>query len=414
MGNLRKNQVVAAAWRPSLILSSTMSVLELWKSSPGLLEGKTAKQILAISGNGKLAEDGPTSSEFRALIAELPSAVLAKYALDCLEEAFVDSGLVLQDIVNEMGVRLGLQVTRGRYRGRPGVVGNDGLWTLPSGHRIVVEVKTTDAYRIDLNVIAAYRATMVGRGEVNESQSSVLIVVGRIDTGDLEAQIRGSRHAWSMRLLSVDALIRLVTLKESLEDPESLRRIHQILVPREFTKLDEIVDLVFSTAEDAKSGDDNSPVAAVAPKVQPSDGDRKFTPVAFNDACAVRIGSHLQAHLIKRSRALYSTADDSIRVVCSVSKAYDTTRPGYWFAFHPHQKEALISAKTGYVGFGCGSPELTLLIPVSTFAPWLEGMNVTSLETKSYWHVQIHIEGGKLVLTRRKGQPKIPVDEFRI
>ena len=49
-----------------------MSVLALWKSSPGLLEGKTAKQILAISGDGKLVEDGPTSQVFRALLAELP------------------------------------------------------------------------------------------------------------------------------------------------------------------------------------------------------------------------------------------------------------------------------------------------------------------------------------------------------
>jgi hypothetical protein len=49
-----------------------MSVLALWKSSPELLQGKTAKQILAISGNGKLAEDGPTSLELRALLAELP------------------------------------------------------------------------------------------------------------------------------------------------------------------------------------------------------------------------------------------------------------------------------------------------------------------------------------------------------
>lgn len=381
---------------------------------PELLEGKTAKQILAISGNGKLAEDGPTSLELRALLAELPSEVLAKYALDCLEEAFVDSGLVLQDIVNEMGVRLDMQVIRGRYRGRQGEVGNDGLWTSPTGHRIVVEVKTTDAYRIDLNVIAAYRAAMVSRGEVKEDQSSVLIVVGRIDTGDLEAQIRGSRHAWSMRLLSVDALVRLVKLKENLEDPESLRRIHQILVPREFTKLDEIVDLVFSTTEDAKASDESSTVPAAVPKSQPSETDRTFTSVAFNDACAVRIGAHLQAPLIKRSRALYSTPDDSIRVVCAVSKAYDRTRPGYWFAFHPHQKEALMGAKTGYVGFGCGSPSLTLLIPISTFSQWLDGMNVTSLETKTYWHVQIHDESGVLTLIRRKGQPKVNLDGFRI
>jgi hypothetical protein len=392
-----------------------MSVLALWKSSPGLLEGKTAKQILAISGDGKLVEDGPTSQEIRALLAELPSSVVAKYALDCLEESFPDSGLVLQDIVNEMGARLGMRIAHGRYRGRPGVSGHDGLWTLPSGHRIVVEVKTTDAYRIDLNVIAAYRNSMIRAGETSEDDSSVLIVVGRIDTGDLEAQIRGSKYAWSMRLLSVDALVRLVKLRESLEDPESLRRIHQILVPREFTKLDEIVDLVFSTAEDAKGADEERGGAtSVSAPTQAVDVEPKLTPVAFNDECAVRIGARLNAHLVKRSRALYSTADDSLRLVCAVSKAYDSSRPGYWFAFHPHQRDALLAAKAGYVGLGCGSPRLTLLIPISTFNQWLDGMNMTSLETRFYWHVQIHDESGRLVLVRRKGQAKIPLDEYKI
>ena len=315
-----------------------------------------------------------------------------------------------------MGARLGMQVAHGRYRGRPGVSGHDGLWALPSGHRIVVEVKTTDAYRIDLNVIAAYRNSMIRSGETGEDDSSVLIVVGRIDTGDLEAQIRGSKHAWSMRLLSVEALVRLVQVKESLEDPESLRRIHQILVPREFTKLDEIVDLVFSAAEDAKGAEEGPGVAAIALSTPTpvAGAERKFTPVAFNDQCAVQIGAHLHAHLVKRSRALYSTVDDSLRVVCAVSKAYETTRPGYWFAFHPHQKDALVAVKAGYVGLGCGSPSLTLLIPISTFSQWLGGMNVTSLESRSYWHVQIHDESGKLLLIRRKGQAKISLDEFRI
>lgn len=80
----------------------------------------------------------------------------------------------------------------------------------------------------------------------------MLIVVGRQDTGDLEAQIRGSRHAWDIRLISVDGLLRLMTLKEELEDPRTLQKIHNILFPMEFTKLDEIVNLVFSTAEDIK------------------------------------------------------------------------------------------------------------------------------------------------------------------
>ncbi len=68
--------------------------------------------------------------------------------------------------------------------------------------------------------------------------SSVLIVVGREDTGELEAQVRGSRHAWDMRLISADALIKLVELKEGAGDPETGRKICSLLAPMEYTRLD--------------------------------------------------------------------------------------------------------------------------------------------------------------------------------
>jgi hypothetical protein len=404
-----------------------MSILALWKTSPNLLQEKTAKQIIAISGDGKLTDGGVTSSEFRALLSEVPSTLLAKYATNCLEESFPDSGMVLQDIVNEMGTRLGLRVEHGRYRGRAGLIGNDGLWTLPTGHKIVVEVKTTDAYRIDLNVISGYRTELIRTDQTSEKTSSALIVVGRIDTGDLEAQIRGSRFAWSMRLLSVDSLIRLVQLKESLEDPESMRRIHDILIPREFTKLDGIVDLVFSTAEDVKSVDDE-PISrdsssggrtekkrnTIVESAVDADIAVKLTPVAFNDQCAARIGASLSIALVKRSRALYSSPDDSLRVVCLVSKAYAEGKADYWYGFHPHQRETLAEAKNGYVAFGCGSPELTILMPFEKFLPLLDGMNTTNKDGRYYWHVQIYEEGGKLILLRKKGQTQVSLEEFRI
>jgi hypothetical protein len=128
--------------------------------------------------------------------------------------------------------------------------------------------------------------------------------VGRSNTGDLEAQIRGSRYAWDMRLISVDALIRLLSLKESVEDPDTVRRIHEILIPREFTKLDEIVDFVFSTAEDAKETDELPEVTG--PPKEPRVPRPKAAPVAFNDLAAKRVSDRLTIPLLKRTRAYFS------------------------------------------------------------------------------------------------------------
>ena len=40
-----------------------------------------------------------------------------------------------------------------------------------------------------------------------------------------------------MRLISTDALLRLLGLREGLEDPALVPKIHATLFPKEFTKL---------------------------------------------------------------------------------------------------------------------------------------------------------------------------------
>jgi hypothetical protein len=300
-------------------------------------------------------------------------------------------------------------VTDGRYRGAGGQIGNDGLWRLADGRTIIIEVKTTDAFRIDLNRIAAYRKELSKSGSIVEDESSILIVVGRSDTGDLEAQIRGSRYAWDMRVISVDAFVRLMLVKEEVEDPETLKRMHELLIPREFTKLDEIVDIVFSTAEEAKQVE----TVEVAEPGDTENRTPKFHPVAFHDACVTRISKYLNRTLLKRSRATFTSPDGVFVLICAVSKLHeDTKHPNYWFAFHPHQKDTLAGGSEAYMAFGCGSPETVLLIPFRDFEKWIEGMNITQREDRFYWHVQIFGGSEGYTLVRRKGQPRIPLNEY--
>jgi hypothetical protein len=160
--------------------------------------------------------------------------------------------MVLQDLVNELGRRLDYKVTSGRYQGTSNTIGYDGTWTSPEGHTIVVEVKTTDAYRVSLDTIATYRDRLGAKGQIL-SPSSILIVVGREDTGELEAKVRGSRHAWDIRLISADALIKLVQLKEDTDAPDTGRKIRSLLAPMENTRLDQMIDVMFTTAKDVKT-----------------------------------------------------------------------------------------------------------------------------------------------------------------
>lgn len=398
-----------------------MALIDLWRDSRAQISNKHVQQIVAFAGDGKLADGNASSSEFRAFLAQIPSDMLVRYTTECLTNSFQSSGLVLQDTVNEVGTRLGFQVTPGRYRGVAGQLGFDALWTSADGHSIVVEVKTTDTYRIDLNTIASYRRGLIRAGTISEEHSSILIVVGRDDTGDLEAQIRGSRHAWDVRLISTEALVSLLAVKEEVEDPQIQNRIHSVLRPREFTRLDEIVELLFSTAEDIKQEQ------VVADEVSEGDDDDeheqgsyrerkpKFVPVAFHDACIRRIEKVLGTSLLKRSRATFAATDKDLRLICAISREHTRSgTPSYWFAFHPHQGDYLSGSGNSYVAFGCGSEYQLLLIRYTDFEPWLEGMNETTTKDRTYKHVSIFRVSNHFELVRRQGWPRIDLTSYLV
>lgn len=390
-----------------------MALLDLWTKSPDQLQDKQVNQLIAFAGGGKLLDESPCSAEFRAFLARVPSKNLARYAEQCLGESFDGSGFALQDIVNEVGARLGATTEPGRYRGTSRHSGLDGLWRFPNGHAIVVEVKTTDAYSINLNTIAEYRRTLLSSGSITEENSSVLLVVGRQETGNLEAQIRGSRFAWNIRVISVDALMRLMFIKEDVEDPALVQRIHNMLIPREFTRLDAIADLLFSATEEVKQDEASSEVEEIG-EPERSEGP-KFTPVAFHEACVKRIQAKLGVALIKRTRAGYSTPDKTVAIICSVSKEHNVDlNPNYWFAFHPHQQDFLKQHATAYVAFGCGSSKRVIVIPYTTFEPWLASSWTTTKEDRTYWHVVIYRKDGTYTLRLRKGRKPIDLTSFAL
>ncbi|MCB2211957.1 hypothetical protein KQI52_07580 [bacterium] len=384
-----------------------MPLLDFWKASKEELSEKELKQIMPLAGGGKLLDGSDASLEFRDFLDYIPSELLVKYANDCLSERFNDSGLALQDIINQIGIRIGMDVNYGKYRSK-----HDGLWRLPNGNAIVVEVKTSDTYLTDLTPIVKYRKELISKGEVLLESTYMLWVVGEENTGGFEAQIRGSKYAWDMRVISVSSLCRLMLLKEDVDDPNVVNQIHEILIPREFTKLDNIVDLLFTTAKEVQYGDieDAEEVEENADVVE-----KKFTPVAFHSSVIEVIRKRLTENLIKKSKSTYYSKVEDVGVVCIVSKTHKPdTNPNYWFAFHPHQEEFLMSVSKGYIALGCGSPEQILLLPSKEFVAWIKESWMTESKERIYWHVVIYKEGESFIMHRKKGSGSIDVSEYLI
>jgi hypothetical protein len=339
-------------------------------------------------------------------LSEVSSEKLGEYIRQCLAGKFERSGLVLQDLVNELGRRLDYAVENGRYQGIPSASGHDGLWRGPEGQVLIVEVKTTDAYRISLDTIANYGTRLRNEGTL-DTAASILLVVGRQDTGELEAQVRGSRHAWDIRIISAESLVKLVTLKEYSDESETGQKIRSVLTPVEYTRLDRLVDVMFTTATDVEptltpSTDTIAPrpVSSIGSSAQPESADGtsyEFTDTALlqakRDQIVASLGRRFGAPLVRNTRALYWTADHSKRIACTISKRY-TRRNAipYWYAYHPQWDEFLHkdSPTEGYLALGCMDLQSAFAVPRHVIVSLLDRLNTTETDRGTmYWHIHL-------------------------
>lgn len=367
-----------------------MPLLEIWKSSPDAITKMSLEQVVHISGNGKLTDNSTTSEELRLYFSEIDTVKLDEYVNYCLANSFSQSGLVLQDIVNELGKRLEYNVVNGLYSGTKNAIGFDGIWVSPENNSIVVEVKTTDAYRINLDTIANYRNKLIKNNTITDN-SSILIVVGRQDTGDIEAQIRGSRHAWTIRMISAESLLKIVTLKESSEDEVTLNKIRSLLIPFEYTRLDNIIDIMFTTAADASTSETIEAPIEIEEQSKPQykqnktdlgilKGIRNSIIASFNNNKSVK--------LIAKSKALFWSGDKKFRVVCTISKLYEKNMM-YWYAYHDSWKMFLEDCDQGYYIIGFIDTNKYVALPREILNNYFEKFNKSTQDGKVYWHIHI-------------------------
>ena len=401
-----------------------MPLLSLWQSNPAAITEFTVEQVVATSGDGNLKDASVCSEELRGYLAQIPSEKITSYVDQCLASSFAKSGMVLQDLVNELGRRLDYKVANGRYQGTTNAVGFDGLWVSPEKHTLVVEVKTTDAYRISLDTIANYRERLRKDGQI-QGESSVLIVVGRQDTGELEAQVRGSRHAWDIRLISAEALSKLVALKESTDEPETGLKIRSILAPLEYTRLDRMVDVLFTAARDVEASapanevSDAAIVEEPSVAVEPEKKGWEFTDSALlnakRDLMIAAVSKAIGAPLIKKSRAQFWSADHTKRVVFTISKKYSRSGYPYWYGYRPPWEEFLREGEQSYLTLGCMDLDVAFMIPWSVIHQSLAFLNMTDNERETFWHLHIVDPApGKYELLLHKAEQNVPITPYQI
>lgn len=396
-----------------------MPLLPIWAKNPDEVLEMSIRQIVSLAGDGRLLDNSECSSELRTYLSQVTSEKLGEYADSCLSTSFDKGGETLQDIVNELGRRLDFDVKNGLYSGRSNAIGNDGLWLAPEGNYIVAEVKTTDAYRISLNTIAKYRDSLL-KSELINGSSSMLLIVGREDTGELEAQVRGSRHAWEMRLISIDSLVNLVKLKENTEDDITGEKIRSILVPMEFTRLDKLIDVMFTAVKDVESSVENEQAEGNSLQQEEKEkGNWDFTESSLIDEKRLSIHrafeTKFNTKLVKKTRALYWSSDRNFATACTISKLYHGKTFSYWYAFHPTWQEFLEKSENGYFIIGGMDINLAFAIPLHVIRGKQPELNTTTKNGRMYWHIQVQkTEEGTYQMQCQKSGDHLDLTPFEI
>lgn len=80
-----------------------MPLLTLWSSNPAAIGQFTIEQVVAAAGSGELRDNSDCAGELREYFTQTTSEKLDEYVERCLTAHFPKSGMVLQDLINELG-----------------------------------------------------------------------------------------------------------------------------------------------------------------------------------------------------------------------------------------------------------------------------------------------------------------------
>lgn len=200
------------------------------------------KCLLDRCGDGRLLDGNDKSLKFRNNISICDNYKLINYIEQCHGENFEDRYKVYQDLVCEVGKRIGFSVVFGKYsRGGKNSPSYDGLW-LSDILDIVIEAKRSDSQPILMEKYKNYYESCLSNGSIKNG-SIFLFVVGEFGDSDIESMIRGTRDSHNFRWVSSSSLVKLLSFVDAGGKIETEILFKFIVKMPYQICLDEIIDL---------------------------------------------------------------------------------------------------------------------------------------------------------------------------
>lgn len=216
--------------------------------------GINIQDILNLVG-GDLKDDSDSTEKFREFIC------LEKWGINQYKEWLdecIQSGKgaqdplhrALQDLVVTLGKKIGFEIEYGKYAGKAGEIGYDGIWKRGGEEKVLLEVKSTTWPISSIGQLGSY-IERVSKEENNEKIYG-LYVIGQGDLQPLIEQVSGSKYKDRMRIIKYNDLIELIKLREELEptigEQEAIIKTQHILLPIESINVGNILGIILDIA----------------------------------------------------------------------------------------------------------------------------------------------------------------------
>ena len=378
------------------------------ENSSKIYEGRAIKQIVGLFGD--LKDESKAQRELREYLAGCDIETLKRHAEECLKEKkFDERGFVLQDIVNTLAERLELKVDPGRYRGtqRDDDNGVDGVWKTDD-HAFVVEVKTTDTYRMDLKTIGDYRDNLLQKQEIKNNNSLLLVMGSMSKEEDLVSQVKGSPRAWDTRIITVGSLIQLVELKVKGSSGLNPDYFYEFLQPFDYICVDDLIKLLTGIVSDVSDTeeDDILETEQKTKSIQkPNDSHRKRV--------LKTIETMHEGNLVQKGRARFENSKTGELFFISFSRNYgDEENAAYWYGYNYK-----FSNECNFLALCTKEPkDWFYLIPVEIVEKLTEEgkLNFKDYENSRCVHLHVKTSNGQLMLKLRRGHGEEDIEQYKV
>ena len=356
----------------------------------------------------KLKDGSNESIEFREHLKSMDLGDLEQYLGAVLSQKA--DGKVLQDIVNALGAHIGFNVEFGLYQGKKGAIGFDGYWWLPNIH-LIVECKTTDAYRINTGTLRKYAMELAAERELEE-MPDILLVVGRVDTGDIEAQIRGSRMDDRISVIGAESLLDFAKTIGALAGGPATNKLREMLIPRDHTRLDDlsllISEVVYETRQVATESMDDSSDSATPDYLNKSDltaAREKVLDRIAADAGELTLVPGTKNRFVADSNGL-------LHVLFMSSKKHNRKDQQYWYSLPKNWADS-IGEDEGLLILHRQSDLGYYEIPWASMKPLLNGLNLSPNKSGGSWHVGLRDTNGRVELLLPRSNAAADLQPYR-